>query len=349
MGVRRLSSACVLLLGAALWTTPALGADAVGVTLNVGHALPGATVHVTVTPGCEASAVQLGLSGRSAADDETGTAGAEADAHATTSGAWEGDLRVPDGLAAPQGTAVTARVVCAGAGSEGSAPLDVDAFTTQRLARPDDTAVGATAFYAMTGGRGSCWKGWVLDADGVTWSLFTSGKPEGTPLDSKVNPSSDMSSNVSGSFVVPSGMALGTAALTVHCSQTVDRSARFDVLPRAAEPTGPYASSPSAGADEGTPDATADSRRTGSRITLGGGVPVVAPEELDARFPLPVLAPPVEPTATAAPTTAPSVVVATVPVAARGTWLGWWALLGLLAVPVLAAPWLARRRRRRAG
>ena len=118
MGVRRLSSACALLLGAALWTTPARGADAVGVTLNVGHAVPGATVHVTVTPGCEASAVQLAINGRSAADDETGTAGAEADAQATTSGTWEADLRVPDDLAAPQETAVTAQVGCAGTASE---------------------------------------------------------------------------------------------------------------------------------------------------------------------------------------------------------------------------------------
>jgi hypothetical protein len=346
MGVRRLSSVCALLVGAVLWTSPALGADAADVTLNVGHAQPGDTLHVTVTPGCEASGVHLAVSGRSAADDESGTTAAEADAASTAATTWQGDLSLPDDLAAPQDVEVTAHVVCAGSTSVGSAPLRVDAFTTQHLTGPADTAVGAEATYAMSGGRGSCWSGWVVDADGATWWLFTSGKQQGSQLDSEVSPSSDMSSRVSGSFLVPSGMALGTASLTVHCSQTVDRSARFDVLPPPAEPSTPGSTTASTpGEDDGSPSASAESRRTGSRITLGGGLPVVtAAPGADPRFPLPVLAPPIEPTTATAP--AAPVVVATVPVASNATWLGWWALLGLLVVAVLGVPWFARRRHR---
>jgi hypothetical protein len=328
---------CALLVGAVLWTAPARADDAVEVTLNVGHAQPGATVRVTVTPGCEATGVRLTVSGRSAEGDESGTTAADADAHSTASGAWEADLAVADDLAAPQVVDVTAHVICAGVESVGTAALKVDGFGTQHLTGPDDTRVGQQAHYAMTGGRGSCWSAWVTDSDGATWWLFTSGHQQGWQLNNELSPASDLATRVSGAFEVPTGMALGTATVTVHCSQTVDRPARFDVLPAEAAP----AARPTDDGAEASP--TADIRRTGSRITLGGGLPVVtAPAEpADPRFPLPVLAPPIEPTATAAP-----VVVAAVPAASHGTWLGWWALLGLLVVPVVGLPWVARRRHR---
>jgi hypothetical protein len=327
---------CALLVGAVLWTAPARGDEAADVTLNVGHARPGATVHVTVTPACDATAVHLSLTGRSAAKDESGTSGSEADATGSGSGSWATDLRVADDLAAPQDVDVDAEITCAGTSvlSMASAALGVDPLGTQRLSVTGAVAVGERAQYAMTGGHGSCWSAWVTDSDGAAWWLFTSGQPEGQELDGQVYPSSDQATHVSGSFEVPAGMALGTATLTVHCSQTVDRAARFDVLPASASTAAPR---------EVTETGTPDPRRTGSRITLGGGLPIVttAPEPLDPRFPLPTLAPPLEPAATAGP-----VFVAAVPAATHGTWLGWWALLGLLVVPVLVVPWGLRRRRR---
>ena len=324
--MRRLSSVCALLVGAALWTAPARGDEAVSVTLNVGHALPGTSVHVTVAPGCDATAVSVTLEGRSA-DDQAGTTGSAVDAQGTPSGSWEADLPVADDLAAPQDVSVTAAATCASGTVAGSAPLKVAPFLSQRLSvSPAQAVAGEEVEYVMRGGHGSCASAWVTDAAGAQWWLFGPGGSAGKELTGAVDPASDMSSHVAGVFEVPDGMALGAASMTVHCSQTVDAPARLEVVPLSG----------------GTPSGTPAPRRTGSRITLGGGLPVVTAvptDEVDPRYPLPTLAPPLE--ATAAP-----VVAAAVQAASGGPWVGWWALLGLLVLPVLAVPWGLRRRRR---
>jgi hypothetical protein len=266
------------------------------------------------------------------------------DATQTSSGTWEADVPVTSGLAA-QATTVVPVVTCPGTevpAHAGEVPFHVDAFDTMRVTvSPTAAAVGDRVGFAMTGGPGSCWYGWVEDRRRTLWTLWLEGDYPGPDLHPVLT--TDFATWARGSFVVPARMPVGDAELDIHCSQTVDRPVVLHV-----EAVPPASSADTATTVSGAVSTTAtassgaDPAATTGVHAFGGGVPVVSgsPEPVDPRFPLPTLAPPVaaEEEASAAPQA-----LASAP--ASSTSPG-WALLGLLVVPALGALWVVQRRRR---
>lgn len=260
-----------VLLGAASLAAPAAAAGpVVTVSLSPDHGLPGTTVHVTVRiDGCAPTAVKVSFVGGSARGDETGQRIADAAASATSSGAWEADVTVPEETSSHVPAEVAAVVTCPESspppgGYRGKQDFRVDGYTTQKITvSPDPVTAGRRLSFVQTGGRGSCWIAGLTDAAGKRWSLWNTG---GNPTDPVIRTTTDMSAapkRITGSFPVPANAAAGRASLSIHCSQTNDHAAVFQVVratpssPAAETTTAPAAETPTAPAAVASPTGTA--------------------------------------------------------------------------------------------
>lgn len=301
---------------------PAEAADpTVAVSVQPTHALPGATVHATVTvTSCTPTAVHVTFTGISASGDETGMTGATAEGAQTSPGVWETDLRIPADAAAGHSTATVVNAVAdcpqpspPPGGYRGKTPFDVDGFDTQRLTvSPTPVVVGGRLSFLQTGGRGSCWIALFKDAGGTTWRLWVYANDPGPSAPVTFDRSSSPPGRLSGSFVVPRDAHPGRSTITVHCSQSVSHPATFTTV---------AATSPS----------PAPTRTTSPPA-------VVAPTT-----PAPTA---VSPSASASVSPAPSPrTIATAHKTAYGRSVGWGVLLGLLGVAAYAVTRRVRLRR----